>query len=124
MNIKTLLLILCSVSISAFAQISLKTGMSENTIQRTLESGLNFETALSIMTNFHVIAGLFLYGFGAILWLFVLARVDVSYAYPFVGLGFLLTMLFAVLFLQEPVKLIRLIGTIFVVIGVVMVSRS
>ena len=39
-----------------------------------------------------MVAGLALYGLGAMVWLYVLARLPLSAAYPFVGLGFILTM--------------------------------
>jgi multidrug transporter EmrE-like cation transporter len=66
--------------------------------------------------------GLSLYAMGAVLWLGVLAKIEVSIAYPFVGLGFILTLLFGVFLLGEAFSLIRLIGTILVVLGIVLVT--
>lgn len=71
-----------------------------------------------------VVGGLALYALGAIVWLFVLAKVDVSFAYPFVGLGFILTMLLGWWWLNEPVDLTRVVGTLLVASGVFLVSRS
>ncbi len=123
MNNKIFFLILISVSLSALAQITLKAGMSGERVQTALSRG-GFEMALAIATNAYVIGGLLLYALGAVLWLFVLARLDVSFAYPFVGIGFLLTMLFGVLLLGEPLNLNRILGTILVAVGIVFVSRS
>ena len=47
----------------------------------------------SFVTNKFLITGFMLYGLGAIVWLGVLAKWDVSKAYPLVGLGFLLSAL-------------------------------
>ncbi|EGL53322.1 hypothetical protein MAMP_00820 [Methylophaga aminisulfidivorans MP] len=58
-----------------------------------------------------------------VFWLYVLTRVDVSRAYPFVGLGFIGTMLFAHFFLQEPITIQKLAGTLLIVSGVVLLAR-
>jgi hypothetical protein len=92
MNIKLFSLILISVSLSALAQLLLKLGMSSAHVQQMLMHERPLQAIWVAASNIQVIAGLGLYALGAILWLLVLARVDVSLAYPFVGLGFILTM--------------------------------
>jgi drug/metabolite transporter (DMT)-like permease len=123
MKIAVLGLILTSVTMSAVAQIALKYGMSSPLVQAHLNSGLERVAPLIASSPF-VWAGLSLYGAGALLWLGVLAQIDVSQAYPYVGLGFLLTMVFGVFLLGESVSAMRLLGTLLVIAGVVLVSRS
>ncbi len=125
MNLKIFLLIIISVTFSALAQIVLKFGMTSEKIQHVLDNKLNrLEVFLTIIGNTHVIGGLAIYGIGALLWLLVLSRLDVSQAYPFVGMGFILTMLFAFIFLGEPMKAARILGTLLVTAGVILISRS
>ena len=116
-------LILVSVAISAVAQIVLKYGMSSQEVQRSMAGG-GLDAALGIASNVYVWFGFGLYGLGAILWLGVLAKVDVGQAYPFVGLGFLLTMFFGVIILGEQFNLIRLLGTLLVLLGVILVAKG
>ena len=71
-----------------------------------------------------VILGLVLYGLSVGLWLIVLAKSDVSYAYPFVGLGFVFTALYAATALHEPMGLRRISGIVLIVPGVGFVARS
>lgn len=123
MNIKIFFLILVSVSLSALAQVTLKAGMSGERVQAALPRG-GLEMAWVIASDIYVIGGLLLYALGAVLWLLVLARLDVSFAYPFVGIGFLLTMLFGVLLLGESLNANRILGTLLVAAGIVFVSRS
>ncbi|MBF5095572.1 EamA family transporter [Azospirillum sp. INR13] len=59
-----------------------------------------------------------------VVWLAVLAKVEVTMAYPFVGLGFLVTLALGVLLLGESMSLTRLIGTLLVVLGVVLTAQS
>ena len=124
MNAKLLVLIIASVSLSALAQLLLKAGMSTSSVQQALGHARTLDVAWAVASNVQVVFGLIVYALGAVLWLFVLARVDVSFAYPFVGLGFVLTMALGWLLLQEPVGLTRLTGTALVALGVYLVSRS
>ncbi|MGC1954326.1 MAG: small multi-drug resistant family protein [Gammaproteobacteria bacterium] len=117
-----LTLIFISVSISAIAQITLKHGMSSPAVQQGLGGGW-LELALVVASNIYVWLGLILYALGAVLWLGVLARTDVSIAYPFVGFGFILTALFGVFMLGESFSMIRFVGTCLVVLGIILVTQ-
>jgi len=54
----------------------------------------------------------------------VLNRVPVSFAYPFVGLGFILTAVLAWTLLGEGVSAGRALGTLLVALGVVLIARA
>ena len=71
-----------------------------------------------------VIVGLGLYAASTLLWLLVLAKLDVSYAYPFVSLGFVFTALYGYFAMDEPMVLARIAGISLIVVGVVLVARS
>lgn len=112
-----LMLILTSVAMSAVAQLLLKMGVGS---VRANGAG----AGLAFVQSPWVIGGFGLYGLGAILWLYVLARLPLSAAYPFVGLGFILTMALGVLALGESLSPIRIAGTLLIALGCVCVSRS
>jgi multidrug transporter EmrE-like cation transporter len=76
-----------------------------------------------IFVNKYIFLGLTCYGASMLFWLYVLTKVDVSRAYPFVGLGFIGTMLFAYYFLNEPITAQKIVGTFLVVSGVVLLAR-
>lgn len=119
------LLIVLSVALSAFAQIALKQGMSSPIVQSSLAHSTSWlQTALSIGQSAYVVLGLALYVLGAMLWLLVLGKLDVSKAYPFVGLGFVFTMLLGYLLLGEQVTGVRFTGTLLIMAGVYLVSKS
>jgi multidrug transporter EmrE-like cation transporter len=117
-------LILFSVALSAGAQIVLKLGMSSPAVQAALNGGTRMEALASIASSWGVVVGLAMYGLGAMVWLLVLARIDVSKAYPFVGLGFLMTMALGYFLLAEPVTATRLLGTVLVAAGVYLVAAG
>ena len=125
MKWQTFALILVSVALSAFAQIALKHGMSSAQAQAQRAVAESQISGLSaIATNPYIVLGFALYGLGAVLWLGVLAKIDVGQAYPFVGLGFLLTMLFGIAFLGEGFSVARMAGTALIMTGVVLVAAS
>jgi multidrug transporter EmrE-like cation transporter len=115
-------LILVSVSCSALAQISLKHGMSVGPVQAAMGSGGAVPIAVAVLASPTVWLGLFLYGFSAIVWLFVLASLDVSVAYAFVALGFLLTMAMGCLLLGEALTAGKVAGTALVMLGIWLVT--
>jgi drug/metabolite transporter (DMT)-like permease len=123
MNPILLSLILFSVSCSAVAQILLKIGMSKPAVLEAIAAGDKLLTAASIIGNGWVVGGLALYFFGAAVWLFVLARVEVSFAYPFVGLGFIFTLLLGRLLMGDVVTLTRVIGTVLISTGVLLIAK-
>jgi len=122
MSLLTLSLILISVSLSVVAQILLKHGMSDGAVKTALSSDA-ITAGITVFTNVSVIAGLAAYVSSAGIWLLVLSKVDVSKAYPFVGVGFIGTMLFAYWFLNEPLTVTKVVGTLLVLAGVLLISQ-
>jgi len=123
MTIKIFLFIITSVFLSALAQITLKLGMMKYKIL-AIEAETLIQKVWLIVTNFYVWGGLSLYVLGMVVWLAVLIHIDVSKAYPFVGVGFIFTMILAYFILGEQITLIRLIGVVQIIIGVILISRT
>ncbi len=124
MNILLVPLILVSVSLSSLAQIVLKKGMSQTEVINTINNSPGLPVIYSIATNFWVLGGLFLYFSSAVVWLFVLAKVDVSLAYPFVGVGFIFTMLLGYFLFGEAITIPKVLGTVLIAVGVVFLARG
>ena len=124
MNQYLILLILCSVLLSSIAQIVLKTGMSNVSVLQAMQTQSAMQAFIAIATNVYVIGGLTLYFASAAVWLLVLARVDVSFAYPFVGLGFVVTMLLAFFINGEVLSTTKVVGTLCIAIGVAIMAQG
>jgi multidrug transporter EmrE-like cation transporter len=121
----TFSLILVSVLLSSVAQIVLKQGMSGMSAHwASSGSGFDGRALLQIATSPAVLGGLFIYFLSASVWLLVLARVPVGFAYPFVGLGFVMTMLLAWLIRGEVPSLAQILGTLTICAGVALMARA
>lgn len=123
-SIGTFLLILVSVAMSAMAQVLLKTGVSQGDVHLSLEHQAWTASAWLVATNPWVLGGLLLYFLSAAVWLLVLARVELSFAYPFVGLGFILTMFLGWWLMGDNVGFLRVVGTLLIAAGVVLIARG
>jgi drug/metabolite transporter (DMT)-like permease len=115
-------LIVSSVACSAIAQILLKLGMSQPSVRDSIAAADIYAAAMAIAVNPWVVGGLGLYFLGAIVWLFVLARVEVSYAYPFVGLAFIFTLILGKFVMGDAVTLWRILGVLLVAGGVTLIA--
>jgi multidrug transporter EmrE-like cation transporter len=124
MSLPTLGLILLSISLSAIAQGLFKFGMSSDAVKRALAGESPINAALAVLLSTGVLGGLSLYGIGTVLWLGVLSRIDVSLAYPFVGLGFVLTALIGYFLFGDTLGPLRIGGIALVILGIFLISRS
>jgi drug/metabolite transporter (DMT)-like permease len=123
MNNVAIVYILISVVAGAVGQIMLKKGMS--TIgPLTFSVDQLFNVLLKIAMNPYVVIGLFVYVFGVVFWLFALSRVDLSFAYPFASLSYIVMLLASWLLFGENITLMRVAGTIVIGLGVLLISRS
>lgn len=112
-----------SIAMSVAAQFSLKAGMSSPGVKDAVSQQLLIHTIIATLSNRFVIGGFMLYGLGALVWLAVLTRWDVSKAYPLVGLGFGVTALVG-LMVGEHVDGTRTLGVVLICVGVILVGRS
>ena len=116
-------LILLDVALNVVGQLSLKFGMSKMG---------NFSISLPSLTsvfaraatNPFIILGVFCYGMGFLVWLIVLAKAEVSYAYPMISLGYVFTAVLAWLLLGEQVTVARFVGIFITCLGVFIIARS
>jgi len=118
----TLALILVSVSLSALAQVSFKLGVTASAIAGA--GGGAITRLVHSMLTPGIMVGLALYGFGTLLWLTALGRVEVSQAYPFVGLGFVLTAILGYAFFGDALSPQRILGILVVIGGIALVAQS
>ncbi|MFH0777294.1 MAG: SMR family transporter [Candidatus Eisenbacteria bacterium] len=122
---KNFILIFISVLIAVCAQLTMKYGISKgHLVARLSEVSTVYAYFISAFTNPFVVCGFLLYGVSSLFWLVVLGRVDLSYAYPLVSMGYVLAVLFSWLIFKEQVGAMRVVGLGIICIGVTLLSRS
>lgn len=124
-NLNTIALILVCVLLGAAGQITLKLGASSPALAGILESGgsrINF--VIRALLTPKILFGLTLYAISTMLWLQILARTPLSFAYPFISVGFIVTALFGWLALGETMSAYRVAGVMLIVTGLFLIARS
>jgi len=118
-------MILLSVGLAAVAQLALKHGMNEVNDRLTPATfSLNGPSLRALVAQPFVWGGLFLFGLSALVWLVVLSRASLSFAYPFAALTYVLILLFDLFVLDETVPPLRWGGVAFIAIGIFLISRT
>ncbi|MFH1428895.1 MAG: hypothetical protein ABIH39_04030 [Candidatus Margulisiibacteriota bacterium] len=120
---KSVVMVLVPILIGVVGQLFLKHGMMQiGTFAITTTALL--ATFIKVITNISVMFGFFLYGMSALLWLIVLSRMDLSFAYPLLSVGYILVLIFSWLFFKETVSIVRWSGVLVICFGVYLISRS
>lgn len=117
------LLILLGVLLNAAAQLLLKAGMGQIghfdfNVHNIVPIGLK------VMMNLPIVAGLFSYVVSVVVWLLVLSRVQVSYAYPMLSIGYVVNAVAAYYLFGESLSVMRVTGVFVIIAGVYLVSQS
>ncbi len=111
-------IIFIPIFLSAIAQIILKLGLGNLNTQNGVIRFL-----LKAFTSPGVIFGLGLYGLGAMLWLIVLSKEDVSFAFPLVSFAYVIAIVLSAVVLKENITPPRIIGSVIIMIGIFIIAR-
>jgi drug/metabolite transporter (DMT)-like permease len=111
-------LIFASVGLNAVAQLLLRAAMRAG-----FPSGKPaFAMILDVALRPGIVGGLACYGISLVLWLVVLSRAEASFAYPFLGVGFVIVAIASALLLGETFTARKLAGTLIIAAGVVVMA--
>jgi multidrug transporter EmrE-like cation transporter len=125
-----ILVILLSVGLAATAQLTLKYG-----VDRVTKHGPSGEvsgivlsepvgSAVRVAKEPFIWLGLALFGISAAVWIVVLSRAQLSFAYPFAALTYVIILLFDRIFLKVPQPALRWAGVFLIVSGIFLISRT
>ncbi|MGH2526401.1 MAG: EamA family transporter [Actinomycetota bacterium] len=118
-------MILLSVALAAVAQLTLKTGMNHvNDELAPATFSLSGRSLRVLVGQPFVWGGLFLFGVSALVWLVVLSRASLSFAYPFAALTYVSILLFDHFVLNEQVPALRWAGVGCIALGIFLISRT
>jgi multidrug transporter EmrE-like cation transporter len=110
------------VCLNAGAQVLMRTGM--------LKAGeiggvaALYKALPGMVSNVFLWLSILCYGISIIAWMVVLSMVEVSFAYAFSSLGFVLITVFSLIILKEHISIQRIIGIGVVCFGVILVANG
>ncbi|OQK16037.1 hypothetical protein AU255_13055 [Methyloprofundus sedimenti] len=118
-----ILIILLSLLMSSTAHVVLKKGMMTHALIAEKPDGI-IGLIWTVGTNPWVLGGMFLHVSALVVWLWALSKVDISFAYPFLALGYVLVSSMAWLWLGEELTPMRLRGMGIIIIGVLVLAKA
>jgi multidrug transporter EmrE-like cation transporter len=116
-------IILGSIMMSSTAHVLLKKG-AMSTAEMTVSGQSLLMNVWVVATNPWVLAGMFLHVSALAVWMWALSRVDISFAYPFLAVGYVFVSLMAWQWLGENITLTRLSGMAIIIFGIIVLSRG
>ena len=117
-------IIILSVLCSSVAQIALKKGMLQCDCSFSPEVSNILPLISALVLNPFLVAGVFLHIAALFTWLYVLKHVEVSYAYPFISMGFVVVLLLSYYLFNENINAYRIVGVSLIILGIILVGKS
>ena len=123
MNLISFGIILIGVFLNACAQLFIKKGMLLiGAIVPSLAGIMGMIP--KVVTNLYVLSGLACYVLSVLVWMVVLSKVEVSLAYPFLSIGYIVTAFVGYFFLGESINIYKISGIIVICLGICLLYKS
>jgi multidrug transporter EmrE-like cation transporter len=106
-------LILLSAFLGSVGQVILKIGANR----------IGELDILKLIKTPEIVLGLFFFGFSFLLWIKVLTKSDLSYAYPLISLGYINVVISSYFLFNEPISVSKLTGIILIILGVIFLNK-
>jgi multidrug transporter EmrE-like cation transporter len=116
-------LILSGVLLNASAQLALKQGMRQIG-EFEFRMGNLYSVGMTVALNPFIMIGMLCYVVSVAIWLLVLSRVEVSFAYPLLSVGYVVTALAGRYFFAEALTPLRWSGILVICFGVWLITRT
>jgi len=110
-----LILIFASILLGVIGQLSMKKGMIN--VGEISVTELFGKKLFSVVFEKFVFIGIALYLISASFWLVILSQEELSFAYPLIGIGYIVTAILAKIFFHETLTMFKILGIILIVVG-------
>lgn len=79
---------------------------------------------LRLFLNPYVIAGLMVYAFASVLWIYILNKGELSYVYPIQSTAFIFALIIGTTVFKEQLTASKIIGVLVICLGVIIITRK
>lgn len=86
--------------------------------------GEKFIFLLKLLLNPLILSGFISAFIASLFWMAAMTKFDISYAYPFMSLSFVLVFLLSITLFHEPVNVYKIIGLSLIILGIIVTSKS
>lgn len=78
----------------------------------------------TLLVNPWVLSGIVATFFAGVSWMLAMTRFEISYAYPFVSLNYVIILAASILLFNESLSPPKIMGTVLVIVGIVVISKG
>lgn len=117
-----LLMIIISVCLSSFGQVTLKIG-TNRLGPLHLSKGFLADDIMKIARTPEILLGLLLFASSFFIWIKVISRSELSLAYPMASLGYVNVLLFSHVLFNEAITVNKIVGIAVIITGVFILNR-
>ncbi|MFD1362108.1 EamA family transporter [Lentibacillus salinarum] len=112
-----------TILFTVYGQIVLKWQMDQaGTLPESLWDKMTF--LLQLLLNPWILSGFAAAFLAALCWMAAMTKFNISYAYPFMSLSFVLVFLLSVVLFGDPVTVQKIVGLTLIIAGIVVTSQS
>jgi len=115
---------LAGITLGAFGAILMKMGANNIGPAEISSFSQLIGFLFRMLTNFVLVAGIFLYFLSALTWSYLLTRLDISFVQPILALTYVVTPILAIFLLGEHMPPLRWLGIAVIILGVFIVART
>ena len=115
-----------TILLSVYSQLIIKWRMSGRFAGLRIPDGVwpKVVTLFTVLFDPFVFTGLVATFVSGLCWMATMSKLEISYAYPFTALGFVLVLVFSHLFFGESFNLMKLGGVLLIIGGIAVASRG
>jgi multidrug transporter EmrE-like cation transporter len=117
------LYILLTILLTVYGQIVIKWQVQQSGALPEDNIG-KLQYIVELLLNPWVISSFTCAFLAAISWMAAMTKFDLSYAYPFMSLAFVLVLFLSAIFFKEPVTIPKSLGLGLIVLGIIIGSRG
>ncbi|MCI5114371.1 MAG: hypothetical protein D3921_07255 [Candidatus Electrothrix sp. AW1] len=89
-----------------------------------LDSFGKIQFLLTLLLNPWVISSIIATLCAGLSWMLAMSKFDLSYAYPFISLVYVFMMIASVVFFNESITTPKIIGVVFIMFGIIIISKG
>ncbi len=112
-----------TIFFTVYGQLILKWRIEKfGDLPETIEKKIIFLT--KILFDPWIFSGLLAAFIASFFWMAAMTKFELSYAYPFTALAYVFILLFSVFMLHESLNWYKAIGVLFIIAGIIIVSKG
>ncbi len=118
------LYVLLTILFTTYGQLTLKWRLSQ--LAELPDNIFNkaFFLTKTILTDFYIFSGFLSAYIASLFWMIAIKKLQLNVAYPLMSLSFVLVFLFSTFFWNEKASISQIIGVLFILSGVTLISYS